>query len=286
MAARLGGFGGIPLVAGARWAARGKDAGSVRISNTDATEDKASRRSSAFRRLSVVFRRALLTVAVVALVLASSAGATRRGIEVERLPTGAKVVALTFDAGWDGSGADRILAALARHRATATFFMTGKWVKHYPRLARRIGRLYPVGNHSWSHPRMTGMSSAAIRYEIRRADFWIRAGTGRSPRPFFRFPYGDRNARTIAVANALGYTSVRWSLDTWGWMGPSGGMSKAAVIRRVATKLAPGDIVLLHVGANRDRSTLDTDALPELLNLIERRGYRFVTLERFVTAPR
>jgi peptidoglycan/xylan/chitin deacetylase (PgdA/CDA1 family) len=63
-------------------------------------------------------------------------------------------------------------------------------------------------------------------------------------------------------------------------------MSKAAVIRRVATKLAPGHIVLLHLGANRERSTLDADALPELLNLIERRGYRFVTLERFVTPPR
>jgi hypothetical protein len=49
------------LVVGARWAARGKDAGNVRIGrNTDVTEDKASRRSSAFRRHSGSFHWSLL----------------------------------------------------------------------------------------------------------------------------------------------------------------------------------------------------------------------------------
>lgn len=133
---------------------------------------------------------------------------------------------------------------------------------------------------------MTRLSSGAIRKEIRRAAWWIRAGTGRDPRPFFRFPYGDRDARTIGDANALCYTSVRWTLDTWGWMGPPEGQSKATVIRRVASLLSPGDILLLHVGANRDGSTLDAAALPTILRLIERRGYRFVTLDRYVTAPR
>jgi peptidoglycan/xylan/chitin deacetylase (PgdA/CDA1 family) len=229
---------------------------------------------------------ARLVVVLVVLVLASSAGATRRGIEVERLPTGAKVVALTFDAGADAAGTERIVSELGRHRAAATFFLTGRWVQRYPRLARRIGKRYAVANHTWSHSRMTPLSSAEVRKEIRRAEWWIRAGTGRDPRPVFRFPYGDRNARTIAIANSLGYTSVRWSLDTWGWMGTSGGMSVAAVERRVATRLSSGDILLLHVGGGRDGSMLDTRALPEVLRLIERRGYRFVTLERFVTAPR
>jgi peptidoglycan/xylan/chitin deacetylase (PgdA/CDA1 family) len=220
------------------------------------------------------------------LALASGAAATPRGVEVSQLDTRAKVVALTFDAAWDDSAVPRILATLARHRATATFFVTGRWVKRYPRAARRLGKRYPIANHSWSHPQMSGISSAAIRKEIKQAEWWIRAGTGRNPRPYFRFPYGDRNARAIAAANSLGYTSVRWSLDTWGWMGPAEGQSKATVLRRVATMLSPGDILLLHVGANRDGSTLDADALPGMLRLIERRGYRFVPLDRYVTAPR
>jgi peptidoglycan/xylan/chitin deacetylase (PgdA/CDA1 family) len=220
------------------------------------------------------------------LVLAGSAGASPRGVEIERLHTRAKIVALTFDGAWDASGVPRIVAALRRFHATATFFVTGSWIKRYPRLARRIGRRYPLANHSWSHPQMTGLSSSEIRKEIRRAARWVRAVTGRDPRPLFRFPYGDRNARTIAIVNSLGYTSVRWSLDTWGWMGPPEGQSKATVVHRVSTMLSPGDIVLLHIGANRDGSTLDADALPAILRLLERRGYRTVTLGRYVTAPR
>ena len=229
---------------------------------------------------------ARIAVAVAALVLATSAGATPRGVEVEQLPTGAKVVALTFDGAWDDSGVPRILRALARYHDTATFFVTGNWVKRYPEAARRIGRLYPLANHSWSHPQMTGLSDGAIRNEIRRASWSIRKATGRNDRPLFRFPYGDRNARTIRVVNSLGYTSVRWSLDTWGWMGPPEGQSRATVLRRVRTMLSPGDILLLHIGANRDGSTLDADALPAILQLLRARGYRTVTLDRYVTAPR
>jgi peptidoglycan/xylan/chitin deacetylase (PgdA/CDA1 family) len=229
---------------------------------------------------------ARLAAVALALVVTAGAGATRRGVEVERLPTRTKVVALTFDGAWDDSGVARILAALRRHHAKATFFVTGSWVKRYRRLARRIGRRYPLANHSWSHPQMTGLSAGEIGKEIRRAGWWIRAATGRDPRPLFRFPYGDRDARTIRVVNSLGYSSVRWSLDTWGWMGPAEGQSRSTVIHRVATLLRPGDIVLLHIGANRDGSTLDADALPAILKLLERRGYRTVDLEPYVTAPR
>ena len=227
-----------------------------------------------------------LGVGAVVLALASGAGATPRGVEVERLPTRAKVVALTFDGAWDDAGVPRILRALKQYRATATFFVTGSWVKRYRRLARRIGRQYPVANHSWSHPRMSRLSAVEIRKEIVRAQWWIRAGTGRDPRPYFRFPYGDRSARSVAVVNELGYTSVRWSLDTWGWMGPAAGQSRTTVARRVATMLSPGDILLLHIGANRDGSTLDADALPAVLRLLRARGYRTVTLDRYVSRPR
>jgi peptidoglycan/xylan/chitin deacetylase (PgdA/CDA1 family) len=229
---------------------------------------------------------ARLVALAAALVLVAGAGATPRGVEVEQLHTRAKVVALTFDGAWDDAGVPRILQALHRYHATATFFVTGSWVKRYPAMARRVGRDYPVGNHSWSHPQMSGMSATAIREEIRRASWWIRAATGHSDRPLFRFPYGDRSANAIRVVNGMGYTSVRWSLDTWGWMGPAEGQSQATVLHRVATMLTPGDILLLHIGANRDGSTLDADALPAILELLKRRGYRTVTLERFVTAPK
>lgn len=228
----------------------------------------------------------LLAVALAALVFASGAPATRSGTEVERLPTHRNLVALTFDGAWDSAGVPRILAALRRYHAKATFFVTGSWVRKNRRLARLIGRRYQVGDHSWSHSQFTGLSDEAIRKEVRRSAWWIRVVTGRNPKPLFRFPYGARDARTIRDVNALGYTSVRWSIDTWGWMGPTEGQSTATVLHRVASLLQPGAIVLMHIGASKDGSTLDADALPAVLRLLRARGYRTVTLDRWVTAPR
>ena len=206
--------------------------------------------------------------------------------ELIRLQTRQHVVALTFDGGGNADGAKGVLAVLRREHVKGTFFLTGHFVRAFPGLARAIGRVYPLGNHTVNHLDLRRMSTTAATWEIAQAAVMIERATGRDTHPYFRFPYGSRDARTLRIAYRLGYASVRWTVDTWGWMGPAGGMSKARVIQRVSSLLRPGDIMLLHVGANRDGSTLDADALPAILRLIERRGYRFVTLDRYVTAPR
>src|SRR5919198_2011676 len=216
------------------------------------------------------------------LVVAGGAGATPRGVEVERLPTKARVVALTFDGGGDtASGTALILKTLRRHHVPATFFLTGRWIRLHPRPARTIGRRYPIGDHTYDHAQQTGLTSAQIRADVRRGAWWIRAETGRDPRPLFRFPYGARDARTIAVVNSMGYVSVRWSLDTWGWMGRAR-QSRAGIVRRVLERVRPGEIVLMHAGAAKDGSTLDTDALPAVIRGLRARGYRFIRLDRWV----
>ena len=230
---------------------------------------------------------ARLAVVAAALALAASATGASTLHEVERLPTYRKVVALTFDGGGDtATGTARILTTLRRRRVPATFFLAGRWIRLHPALARRIGRRYPIGDHTYDHADQIGLSSAQIRADVRRGAWWIRAETGRNPRPLFRFPYGARDVRTIGVVNSLGYTSVRWSVDTWGWMGSSEGQSVDSVVRRVASNLEPGAIVLMHVGVARDGSLLDTEALPRVISLVRARGYRFVTLDRFVRAPK
>ena len=223
---------------------------------------------------------------VAALALAAPAAATSSYHEVERIPTRHKLVALTFDGGGDAGGARLILRTLARKHVGATFFVTGVWARHYPRLARLIAKRYAIGDHTYDHAALTPLSDAAIRAEVRRGARWLRRVTHHDPRPLFRFPYGDRDSRTVAVVNSLGYASVRWSLDTWGWMGPSEGQSVGTVVQRVSSRLRRGDIVLMHLGVARDGSLLDAQALPRVIKLIRRRGYRFVTLDRYVHAPR
>ena len=224
----------------------------------------------------------LAAAALAALVAGGARGAAVFPYELSRLPTKERVVALTFDGGWDASGTAQVLATLQRTRVPAAFFVTGRWARSYPRLARAIAARHDVGNHTYGHAHLPRLSSAAVRNEIVAGARSIRARTGRNPWPLFRFPYGDRDPRTVAIVNRLGYESIRWSIDTWVWMGPSAGQSAATVVRRVDRLLAPGAVIMMHIGATRDGSTLDAAALPRVIALVERRGYRFVSLRAFV----
>jgi peptidoglycan/xylan/chitin deacetylase (PgdA/CDA1 family) len=197
--------------------------------------------------------------------------------ELVRLQTRQHVVALTFDGGGNADGARNVLAVLRRQHVAGTFFLTGHFVQSYPQLARAIGRRYLVANHTVDHVDMRRLSDAAATREVTRAELLIRNATGRDPRPYFRFPYGARDARTLGLVRRLGYVSIRWTVDTWGWMGRSQ-QTVAGARRRVLTHLIPGEIVLMHLGSSRDHSTIDSNALPGIIRAVRARGYRFVTL--------
>ena len=206
--------------------------------------------------------------------------ASLRGQDVEVVPTSERVVALTFDAGGNASGLESILSTLAAEGVPGTFFLTGRWADANPDGVAAIAAAgHRFGNHSVTHPAFTTLSDAAIRDEVLGAEASIRAAGG-DPRPLFRFPLGDRDARTIAAVNDLGYLPVRWTVDTLGWKGTSGGMTAQAVCDRVIAALQPGEIVLMHVGSNPDDgTTLDADALPEIIAMMRAAGYTFVTLD-------
>jgi peptidoglycan/xylan/chitin deacetylase (PgdA/CDA1 family) len=196
------------------------------------------------------------------------------------LPTSRQIVALTFDAGANADGLPSILATLADKGVPATFFLTGQWAAANPAgvAAIRAGG-HRVGNHSMTHPAFTGLSDAALREEVLTAERAIRTA-GADPRPLFRFPLGDRDPRTIAAVNEAGYVPIRWTVDTLGWQGTSGGRSAQEVVDRAVAALQPGEIVLMHVGSNPDDgSILDADALPEMITRMRAAGYDFVTLD-------
>ena len=204
--------------------------------------------------------------------------------ELVRLQTNQRVVALTFDGGGNANGAPGVLAVLRRERVPATFFLTGHFVRTYPALARAIGKSFVVGNHTVDHPRLTALSDAAVTHEIADAATMIKQATGRDTHPLFRFPYGDRNARTLSICHRLGYVSIRWTVDTLGWMGAPT-QTPTGAKQRVIANLVPGEIVLMHVGSAANGTTVDTKALPGVIRAVRARGYRFVTLKD-VRGPR
>lgn len=205
------------------------------------------------------------------------------GQDVEVMPGAGNVVALTFDAGAGAEGLPKILSTLSAMGVPATFFLTGTWVAAHPGGVEQITAAgHRVANHSMTHPGFTSLPDPLIAREVRGAEQAILAAGG-DPRPFFRFPFGERDPRTIAAVNGLGYVAVRWTVDTLGWKGTSGGLSAQAVTDRVLGGLQPGGIVLMHIGSNPDDgSTLDADALAQVIDRVSGAGYGFVTLDRLV----
>jgi peptidoglycan/xylan/chitin deacetylase (PgdA/CDA1 family) len=203
------------------------------------------------------------------------------GQDIEVIPTDRLIVALTFDAGANAAAVPSILDTLAQEEITATFFLTGAFVRNFPAESRSIVAAgHRLANHSVTHPAFTTLTSAELRAEVLDAEREISDIAGADPRPHFRFPLGDRNARTIAAVNDLGYVAIRWTIDTLGWQGTTGGRSAAEVTRRVLDTAQPGQIVLMHVGSHpADASTLDADALPGIINGLRDLGYEFVTLD-------
>ena len=203
------------------------------------------------------------------------------GSDWAAVPAPAKVVALTFDAGANADGVASILGTLTSQHVPATFMLTGAFTKAFPGQARAIVAAGErVGDHSMTHPYFTKLTDAQMRSQVLDAEQEIVSVTGADPWPWFRFPYGDVNAHAISVVNSTGFVPVRWTVDTLGWEGTSGGITVQTVVSRVLANLKPGEIVLMHCGSNPDdHSTLDADALPAVISDLKARGYSFVSLD-------
>jgi peptidoglycan/xylan/chitin deacetylase (PgdA/CDA1 family) len=90
----------------------------------------------------------------------------------------------------------------------------------------------------------------------------------------FRPPLGAHDARARDYVRSLDMLTVMWSLES----GDSQGNNAVKIYRAVRDGLSAGDIVLLH----ENRGTTQ-EALPRILDLIERRGLRTVTVSELLT---
>lgn len=138
------------------------------------------------------------------------------------IPTHAKVVALTFDAGANADGVASILKTVSADRVPASFFLTGDFTSTFPAQAKAMAAAGRTGDHSVSHPYFTKLTDAQIRQQVLGAQQTIRSVTGADPAPWFRFPYGDYNAHAVSVVNSTGFVPVGWTVDTLGWEGTPG----------------------------------------------------------------
>ena len=259
-----------------RYLELGGPAGFLGFPLTDETGITGGRRND-FQHGSILWHAASGRIEVIY----TSVPSALLGVDLERIPTTQKVVALTFDAGANDAALRSILATLAANGVPGTFFLTGDWVNQFPSAPALIYNAgHRIGNHSMTHPDFTTLTDAQIAAQISSAQRTIEAAGG-DPRPFFRFPFGARDSRTIADVNAAGYAAVRWTVDTLGWQGTMNGTrGPSFIVQRVMASAQPGQIVLMHLGSNPDDgSTLDAAALPQVISQLREAGYGFVTLD-------
>jgi len=204
---------------------------------------------------------------------------------IMRLPTSERVLALTFDACEQqrtmklDTGISNYLVA---HRIPFTLFLSGRFVQDNAEAVKALAALdfVELENHSWDHPnRMQLLSDDAVRDEILKADSEIVQVAGRRT-AFFRFPATSYDARTLAIAEGLGFRVVHYR---WESGDPDPHETADRIVRETLEAVRPGDILIHHING---RGWHTAEALPRLLAGLQDKGYRFVLLKDFLTDRR
>jgi peptidoglycan-N-acetylglucosamine deacetylase len=184
-------------------------------------------------------------------------------------PPNSKLIALTFDDGPDPANTPTILDILQRNNVKATFFVVGRQVNYHPHLVRReYQEGHMVGNHSYTHPDLTKLSSAGVEKELRDTNTAITSAGVPQPN-LFRPPYGATNAQVESTAASLGMTQTLWepSQSIEDWTNPP----PAEICDRAVRDAKPGAILGLH-----DAWTTNTDdALECIITRLKAEGYSF-----------
>ncbi|MET0761788.1 MAG: polysaccharide deacetylase family protein, partial [Thermoleophilaceae bacterium] len=119
-------------------------------------------------------------------------------------------IALTYDDGPNPAYTPALLELLERNGAKATFFSIGQWAEREPGLLREVHAAgHAIGNHTYTHPTMPLLSSAAVADEMARCRAAVEAAgiefTRVGDEMLMRPPYGRRRPGTLKAVRADGY---------------------------------------------------------------------------------
>ena len=183
-----------------------------------------------------------------------------------------RMVALTFD---DGPvlQTHRVLDTLERYGARATFFLVGyKMDGHRGLIERLLDGGHEIGNHSLGH------FAYPPHDDLAACSAMIEHLSGGRPK-LFRPPFGaiDRPGAEAAIED--GMRVILWSVDSEDGIPPWQGISAEEITRNVLDHVVPGAVVLLHDGLPWSRAA---DALPELIEGLQDKGYRLVTVSELL----
>jgi peptidoglycan/xylan/chitin deacetylase (PgdA/CDA1 family) len=230
-----------------------------------------------------------LAAAAPAPAVAPATPAPAKEAATPALPAGPKItfsqchvdgpyIAMTFDDGPHGANTPRLLDMLKQRKIHATFFMVGQCVAEFPDIVKRIAAEgHEVANHSWSHPQLSSMSEAGVRDQLQKTHDAIIAACGVTPN-VMRPPYGAFTARQRAWAHGeWGYKCILWDVDPLDWKVRNAEHVKNEILKSTVA----GSIILAH-----DIHKTTVDAMPETLDGLLAKGFKFVTVSELLAMDR
>ncbi len=169
---------------------------------------------------------------------------------LHRVSTTAQAVAFTFDDGPNPVYTPQLLDIFQHARGKATFFMIGQQIDANPATAATVhAGGHELGNHTFTHPRLTQLAPAAVRAELVQTDERIQTITG-APARTFRPPFLAVNDTILAFADLLDYRTIgAVNSATRDWEQP--GVDH--ILEKTRAYVGSGSILLFHDGFG-DRS--------------------------------
>lgn len=186
-----------------------------------------------------------------------------------------KMAALTFDDGPSSIYTPQILDILKENKSKGTFFCIGSKVAKNPLTAKRIVKeKHEIGNHTYTHPYIVGLSSYKLREEIEKTQEEILLVTGKKTN-LFRPPGGRFNSRILKVVESSNHQCINWSWDqdTRDWSRP--GVDR--IVRKVIKNIRNGNIILFH-----DTNSETVKAVRIIIPALKNKGYKFVTISELI----
>jgi peptidoglycan/xylan/chitin deacetylase (PgdA/CDA1 family) len=194
---------------------------------------------------------------------------------------GKPYVALTFDLcqkpelpAWFDQG---IYDVLTKYAVSATFFMGGDWMRTHvdETLLLASNPKFELGNHSWSHPDLPGLSEEIISKEIVKTQNLLYQLTGRQAK-LFRLPAGLYDDLTLSVIAWNGLYTIQWDVETGD---PDPTIDAERMNWAVRERVQNGSIVIMHANG---RGWHTAEALPQMIEYLQSQGYILVTVSQLL----
>jgi len=222
---------------------------------------------------------------------------------VVRGPVSGRRIALVFTGHEFAEGGPTILDALRRHKARASFFLTGDFLANpefEPIIRRLVAEGHYLGPHSDKHllycdwsPRKTRLVSRATFEADLRANLVKVARFTRERPLYFLPPYEHCDAEIARWTSAMGLRLVNFTPGTRSNTDYTEDAARNFVASRAIydsivrkeradTDGLSGFLLLLHIGAGPRRTDKFAARFGELLDHLAGMGYHFVRVDELL----